>query len=149
MPAPNPPYARLRLANVRRMCVVDAGFHCDELVKVTAPHWSAGRVVLLGDTAWSGSPLTGLGTAMAIMGAEALADAIATHPTDLDSALNAYQTRMRRFVRWGHTDASPSMLKRWAPSTTMQIRMNTLVMRAITRTPLRRVLTHAVSPPPW
>ena len=127
----------------------DPGFHCDELMKVTAPSWSSGRAVLLGDTAWSGSPLTGLGTAMAIMGAEALADAIATHPGDLASALHAYETRMRRFARWGHADASSSMLKRWAPSTTLQIRINTLVMQTLTRTPLRHVLTRAVNPPPW
>ncbi|MFD9701458.1 FAD-dependent oxidoreductase [Lentzea sp. NPDC059081] len=127
----------------------DPGFHCEELTKVVAPSWSTGRTVLLGDTAWSGSALTGLGTAMAIMGAEALADAIATQPGDLDSALHAYETKMRRFTRWSHADASPSMLKRWAPSTERQARMNALVMRTVTRTPLRRMLTRAVRPPAW
>ena len=56
---------------------------------------------------------------------------------------------MRRFDRWSHADASPSMLKRWAPSTARQVRLNNLVMRTLTRTPLRRVLTRAVSPPSW
>jgi 2-polyprenyl-6-methoxyphenol hydroxylase-like FAD-dependent oxidoreductase len=128
---------------------LDPDFHCDELMKVTAPAWSTGRAVLLGDTAWSGSPLTGLGTAMAIMGAEALADAIAAQSGGLDGAVHAYETRMRRFARWSHADASPSILKRWAPSTARQVRMNALVMRTVIRTPLRRALTRAVSTPPW
>lgn len=121
----------------------DPGFFCDELVKVTAPAWSAGRVVLLGDSAWAGSPMTGLGTAMAIMGAEALAEAVAT------GDLGRYETQMRRFVHWGHRDATPAMLKRWAPGTAREARLNAIVMRMFTRTPLRRLLTRADNPPPW
>lgn len=127
----------------------DPDFHCAELASVTAPTWSSGRAVLLGDTAWSGSALTGLGTAMAVMGAEALAEAIAAHPEDLDRALGAYETRMRRFTRWSQADASTAMLKRWAPSTTRQVRINAVVMRTLTRTPLRRALAHAANPPAW
>ncbi|MGV9292694.1 FAD-dependent oxidoreductase [Amycolatopsis sp. NPDC003676] len=121
----------------------DPGFHCDELVKVTVPSWSAGRMVLLGDTAWAGSPMTGLGTAMAIMGAEALAAAVEA------GDLGSYETRMRRFVHWGHRDATPAMLKRWAPGTARQVRLNAMVMRMFTRTPLRRLLARADNPPPW
>lgn len=121
----------------------DPGFYCDELVKVTAPAWSAGRAVLLGDTAWAGSPMTGLGTAMAIMGAEALAEAIEA------GDLGGYETRMRRFVRWGQRDASQATLKQWAPSTARQARRNAMVMGMFTRTPLRRLLTRAGNLPPW
>ncbi|WP_406638673.1 FAD-dependent oxidoreductase [Amycolatopsis sp. WGS_07] len=121
----------------------DPGFYCDEMVKVTVPSWSAERTVLLGDSAWAGSPLTGLGTAMAIMGAEALAAAIAT------GDLRSYETRMRQFVHWGHRDATPATLKRWAPDTARQVRMNAMAMRMFTRTPLRRLLARADNLPPW
>jgi 2-polyprenyl-6-methoxyphenol hydroxylase-like FAD-dependent oxidoreductase len=131
-------------------CVAhDPGFYFDELLKVTAPRWASGRVVLLGDTACSGSPLTGLGTAMAIMGAEALAAAIAASSGDLDDATRAYETRMRNYLRWAQTDASGGMLKRWAPSTSREARMNALIMRTLTRTPMRRALTRTANLPEW
>lgn len=74
---------------------------------------------------------------------------IASRPGDLDGALVAYERRMRPFVRWSHTDASAAMLKRWAPMTARQVRMNALIMRTVTRTPLRRLLTRADRPPLW
>lgn len=44
-------------------------FYFDELARVDMPSLSSGRVVLIGDAATCGSPLTGMGTAMAILGA--------------------------------------------------------------------------------
>lgn len=131
------------LPSVLEAVAHDPGFYCDELVKVTAPSWSAGKAVLLGDTAWAGSPMTGLGTAMAIMGAEALAAAV--EAGDLES----YEARMHRFVRWAQRDASPATLKQWAPRTARQARLNAMAMRMFTRTPLRRLLTRAGNLPPW
>ncbi|WP_162256592.1 NAD(P)/FAD-dependent oxidoreductase [Agromyces sp. Soil535] len=119
----------------------DPGFHCDALLKVSAPTWHRERTVLLGDAAWSGSPLTGRGTAMAIMGAEALADAIARRPHDLDSACRDYETRMRPLLRWSQRDASPRTLRAWAPASAGEILLNTIFMRTLTRTPLRTLLT--------
>ncbi|GAA1956217.1 FAD-dependent monooxygenase [Agromyces allii] len=44
-------------------------FYFDELARVDMPSLSNGRVALIGDAATCGSPLTGMGTAMAILGA--------------------------------------------------------------------------------
>ncbi|MFF2370413.1 FAD-dependent monooxygenase [Agromyces sp. NPDC058110] len=44
-------------------------FYFDDLARVDLPSLANGRVVLLGDAATCGSPLTGMGTAMAIVGA--------------------------------------------------------------------------------
>ncbi|SFR68296.1 2-polyprenyl-6-methoxyphenol hydroxylase [Agromyces sp. CF514] len=44
-------------------------FYFDDLARVDMPSLSNGRVVLIGDAATCGSPLTGMGTAMAIVGA--------------------------------------------------------------------------------
>jgi len=121
----------------------DPGFHCDALTSVDAPVWSSGRAVLLGDSAWSGSPLTGLGTAMAIMGAEALAAVVS------EGDLGQYETRMRRFERWAHRDAAPATLRRWAPASAGAARRNAAMMRIFTGSPLRRLLTRAERLPAW
>ena len=76
---------------------------------------------------------------MAIMGAEALAAAIAQHPDDLDAACRGYEPRMRPLVRWGQADASVRTLRAWAPSSAGEILLNTIFMRALTRTPLSRI----------
>lgn len=47
-------------------------FHMDSISRVTIDHWSRGRVVLLGDSAW-GNALGGYGTGLAMVGAYVLA----------------------------------------------------------------------------
>ncbi|MFE3542885.1 FAD-dependent monooxygenase, partial [Nocardia sp. NPDC059177] len=48
-------------------------FYFDEIARVDVPTLSQGRVTLIGDAGYCGSPLTGMGTAMAIVGAYILA----------------------------------------------------------------------------
>ncbi|MFI6074571.1 FAD-dependent monooxygenase [Actinoplanes sp. NPDC051343] len=48
-------------------------FYFDALVQVHMDHWSAGRITLVGDAACCPSPLTGLGTSPALVGAYVLA----------------------------------------------------------------------------
>ncbi len=107
-------------------------FYFTPLIRVTSPRWSRGRVTLLGDAAWSGSPLTGRGTAMAVMGAEALADAIARHLEDLPRAAGEYEHRMRRWRRWGHARGTSRTLRAWAPMTRREIARNAALMRMLT-----------------
>jgi 2-polyprenyl-6-methoxyphenol hydroxylase-like FAD-dependent oxidoreductase len=52
-----------------------------EIASVRVPRWSAGRVVLLGDAAWCPTPLSGTGTAMALVGAHVLADGLRRNPS--------------------------------------------------------------------
>jgi 2-polyprenyl-6-methoxyphenol hydroxylase-like FAD-dependent oxidoreductase len=70
-------------------------FHFDQLARVNMPSLSRGRVVLLGDAGYCGSPLTGMGTAMAIVGAYLLAGEIITAPDDLGGALARHEQRLR------------------------------------------------------
>ncbi|WP_285628684.1 FAD-dependent monooxygenase, partial [Kineosporia sp. NBRC 101677] len=69
----------------------------DTAAQIRMPHWSSGRVVLVGDAAYAPSFLTGQGTSLALVGAYLLAHALATEP-DIDRALTDYERRMRPFV---------------------------------------------------
>ncbi|WP_067820794.1 FAD-dependent monooxygenase [Nocardia inohanensis] len=73
-------------------------FYFDELVRIDMPSLSAGRVVLLGDSGFCGSPMTGMGTAMALVGAYVLAGEIASSPADLVAALTRYEEIVTPFL---------------------------------------------------
>ncbi|MBL1077159.1 FAD-dependent monooxygenase [Nocardia sp. 2] len=73
-------------------------FYFDELVRIDMPTLSAGRVTLLGDSGFCGSPMTGMGTAMAIVGAYVLAGEIAATPGDLAGAQARYEEIVTPFL---------------------------------------------------
>lgn len=61
------------------------------LVTMRSRPWHRGRAVLLGDAAHAIVPFYGQGANASFEDCEALADAIASHPTDLDAAIAAYE----------------------------------------------------------
>lgn len=65
--------------------------------QVLAPRWSNGRVALLGDAAYCASPVSGMGTSLAITGAYVLAGELAAHRHHLD-AFAGYERIMRPYV---------------------------------------------------
>jgi 2-polyprenyl-6-methoxyphenol hydroxylase-like FAD-dependent oxidoreductase len=72
----------------------------DAIARVHAPHWTAGRVALLGDAAW-GVTLGGMGVGTGVVGAYVLAGELAAARGAHVPALAAYEQRMRRFAgRW-------------------------------------------------
>ncbi|KPM39255.1 hypothetical protein AK830_g7305 [Neonectria ditissima] len=73
-------------------------FYFEEISQIKLQKWSRGRCVLLGDTAWCPSPLTGQGTNTAILGAYVLASRIIDHEDNIERALEAYEQDMRPFV---------------------------------------------------
>jgi 2-polyprenyl-6-methoxyphenol hydroxylase-like FAD-dependent oxidoreductase len=74
-------------------------FHFDAMAQVHMDRWSRGRVVLLGDAGYCGSPLSGQGTSMALIGAYVLAGEFAAAGGDHLVALAAYEAELRDFVR--------------------------------------------------
>lgn len=72
-------------------------FYFDVLRQVRMPEWSKERVVLTGDAAWCVTPLGGVGATLAVVGAYILAGELARN-TDLASAFEAYEERLRAFV---------------------------------------------------
>lgn len=75
-------------------------FYFQALQQVKMTKWSRSRVICLGDTAYAPTPLTGMGTSVAIIGAYVLAGELSKlddgeHPT---RALEAYESTFRPYV---------------------------------------------------
>jgi 2-polyprenyl-6-methoxyphenol hydroxylase-like FAD-dependent oxidoreductase len=73
-------------------------FYFDSVSQIKMSHWSAGRSVLLGDAACCGSPLSGMGTGVAIVGAYILAGELKQAAGDYTLAFANYQALMRDYV---------------------------------------------------
>jgi 2-polyprenyl-6-methoxyphenol hydroxylase-like FAD-dependent oxidoreductase len=76
----------------------DFYFHVIEQIKMSK--WSNNRVICLGDTAYAPTPLTGMGTSLAVMGAYLLAGELSKleggeHPA---KALDSYEDKFRPYV---------------------------------------------------
>ena len=77
-------------------------FYFEVLRQVRMPTWSRGRVALVGDAAWCATPLAGMGTTLAIVGAYALAGELA-RADDVSAGLGAYERYMRPMVDEGQS----------------------------------------------
>ncbi|VXC20264.1 Monooxygenase [Arthrobacter sp. 9AX] len=80
----------------------------DAISRVQLPHWSRGRVTLLGDAA-SCVSLFGDGSSLAMSGAFTLAEALADDPNRLAAALKRYETHHRKAAtsrQWGYSLAA-------------------------------------------
>jgi 2-polyprenyl-6-methoxyphenol hydroxylase-like FAD-dependent oxidoreductase len=73
-------------------------FYFDSISQIRMERWSAGRAVLLGDAAHCASPLSGMGTSMAVVGAYILAGELKEANGDYTVAFARYEALMRDFV---------------------------------------------------
>lgn len=72
--------------------------YLDYIGQVHAPSWAKGRVILLGDAAYCASPISGMGTSLALVGAYVLAGELASRPHNIGDAAGAYERLMRPYV---------------------------------------------------
>jgi 2-polyprenyl-6-methoxyphenol hydroxylase-like FAD-dependent oxidoreductase len=113
-------------------------FYFDEVSQVRVDTWARGRVVLLGDAGYCGSPLAGLGSSLALVGAYVLAGEMAAAGRP-ETAFAAYQEQMAGYVAQG-TELPPGGLEMFAPNGRMLIRMRALSMRMMSHWPMRQLL---------
>jgi 2-polyprenyl-6-methoxyphenol hydroxylase-like FAD-dependent oxidoreductase len=73
-------------------------FYLDQVAQVVMDNWSSGRVGLLGDAAFSASPMSGAGTGLALVGAYMLAGELASANWDPAVGFAGYEARMRSYV---------------------------------------------------
>jgi 2-polyprenyl-6-methoxyphenol hydroxylase-like FAD-dependent oxidoreductase len=73
-------------------------FYFDSISQIKMDYWSKGRVALLGDAAHCASPMSGMGTSMAIIGAYILAGELKAADGDYQKAFASYEAYMREFV---------------------------------------------------
>jgi len=114
-------------------------FAFTNVAQVRLPRWSRGRVALVGDAAACPTPLTGLGTSVALVQAYVLAGELARAGGDHHAAFDRYEALARPYV------ATAQQLPRggvngYAPRSAVAIRLRTTSMRAMTRWPMRPFL---------
>ncbi|MFJ3407076.1 FAD-dependent monooxygenase [Promicromonospora sp. NPDC090134] len=73
-------------------------FYLDQVAQVVMDRWHLGRVGLLGDAAFSASPMSGAGTGLALVGAYLLAGELAAADWDPAAGFAGYEQRMRQYV---------------------------------------------------
>jgi 2-polyprenyl-6-methoxyphenol hydroxylase-like FAD-dependent oxidoreductase len=111
----------------------------EELGQAHLGSWSAGRVVLLGDAAWCPSPITGLGTSTALVGAYVLAGELARAGGDRDAAFAAYERVLRPYTDQAQ-ELPPGGVAGFVPSSRLAIAFSTAVLRWMNRWPVRNLL---------
>lgn len=115
----------------------------DRVSQVVMPRWSAGRVVMLGDAAWSVTLFAGYGAALAMSGADRLGEFLQQHPDDVPKALQEWEEQLR-----------PDVLKRqalahrgiyfYAPPSRFHVWMNDVTMRVISAPGVRNLVQRAI-----
>ncbi|MEU9131469.1 FAD-dependent monooxygenase [Kitasatospora sp. NPDC048540] len=114
-------------------------FAFDPMGQVHLDSWHRGRTVLLGDAGYCATPLTGLGTSLALVGAYVLAGELAGAGTDPQGALRRYDAVMRPYVRKAQ-ELPPGGAGGFAPSSALAIRLRAASMRSMNRWPVRNLM---------
>ncbi|OBF26673.1 FAD-binding monooxygenase [Mycobacterium sp. ACS1612] len=132
----------------------DAGWQCDALLSAAAtaddfyfdafaqvhmPTISQGRVTLVGDAGYCASPLSGMGTSLALVGAYVLAGELGPAETldaaRLGSALRGYEKVIRPYV--DRCQKLPNGIDGYLPKSATDIAVTAQVMKWMQRWPFR------------
>jgi 2-polyprenyl-6-methoxyphenol hydroxylase-like FAD-dependent oxidoreductase len=73
-------------------------FYFDAVSQVIAPRWSKGRLAMIGDAAYCPTPISGMGTSLAILGAYILAGELSQNE-DHAKAFRAFEKKLRPYVK--------------------------------------------------
>jgi 2-polyprenyl-6-methoxyphenol hydroxylase-like FAD-dependent oxidoreductase len=128
-------------------------FYLDSMGQVRLDRWSRGRVVLLGDAGYCPSPLTGLGTSLALVGAYILAGELAATSADataateqqaMQRAFDRYESLMRPYVEQGQ-ELPPGGVNGYAPMSKLRIVLGWATMRWSQRWPMRPMMERIFS----
>ena len=114
-------------------------FYFDLYGQVRMDQWTAGRVALIGDAAYSPSPVTGLGTGLAIVGAYVLAGELAAARGEHRVAFARYEAELRDYV----TECQklpPGGLNGMLPKSRTGIWLRDLSTRMMTKWPMRNLI---------
>jgi 2-polyprenyl-6-methoxyphenol hydroxylase-like FAD-dependent oxidoreductase len=114
-------------------------FFFDSIGQVRLGSWSSGRTALVGDAGYSPTPLTGLGTSLALVGAYVLAGELAAASGDHRVAFGRYEEILRPYVTSGQK-LPPGGVRGFAPSSALTIALRAASMRSMGRWPMRRML---------
>jgi 2-polyprenyl-6-methoxyphenol hydroxylase-like FAD-dependent oxidoreductase len=114
-------------------------FYFDAIAQVHMRTFSKGRVTLVGDSGYSASPLSGMGTSLALVGAYVLAGELG--PADgldgdrIRTALDRYETVMRPYI--DRCQDLPQGIDGYLPKSASDIAITAQVMKWMQRWPFR------------
>ncbi|MGW0891911.1 FAD-dependent monooxygenase [Saccharopolyspora sp. NPDC002578] len=114
-------------------------FYFDRVSQVRVNTWSRHRVALLGDAACCASPMSGIGTSLALVGAYVLAGELAAAGGDHRVAFPAYEQAMRRFVDRAQEFARGAGDGGLMPDSSRQLRRRNRSVRLLPYLPKRLV----------
>ncbi|WP_223623703.1 FAD-dependent monooxygenase [Microbacterium sp. EST19A] len=117
----------------------DDDFHLDTVSQVHMDEWTRRRVALLGDAGYCGSPLTGMGTSLALVGAYVLAGELGRARGDHAAAFRRYEQIMRPYVTAAHT-LPPGGVDGFLPRGRLMLRMRVLSARLMHHWPMRQIV---------
>ena len=113
-------------------------FYFDSVSQIKMPQWSNGRAALLGDAAYCASPLSGMGTGMAVVGAYILAGELKEAAGDYTIAFARYESLMRDYVARCHKIAGGADW--FVPRTRWKLWLSTQMWRLLPYTPWKNMM---------
>jgi 2-polyprenyl-6-methoxyphenol hydroxylase-like FAD-dependent oxidoreductase len=118
-------------------------FYFDTVSQVHMDRWSSGRAVLVGDAAYCPSPMAGVGTSLALVGAYVLAGELKAAGGDHRRAFVRYEEEMREYVEQGQKLAKGNATG-LIPRSRLQIRIRNQVIRMLPYLPWRGLIAGGV-----
>jgi len=116
-------------------------FYFDAFTQVHMPTVSQGRVTLVGDAGYCASPLSGMGTSLALVGAYVLAGELGSADSldaqQIQAALRKYEAVMRPYI--DRCQGLPNGVDGYLPKSTTDIAVTAQVMKWMQRWPFRSV----------
>ncbi len=121
-------------------------FYFDTIDQICMQKWSKGRIVLVGDAAYSPSPLSGMGTGLAVVGAYVLAKEIERSGDDLSKAFTFYEQKMLPYVK--SAQRIPRILGPLIiPQSQVIIFLRIILLRIIVRLKLEKIIARLGNKP--
>jgi 2-polyprenyl-6-methoxyphenol hydroxylase-like FAD-dependent oxidoreductase len=113
-------------------------FYFDSISQIRMDTWSRGRITLVGDAAHCASPMAGLGTTMAMIGAHILAGELKASGGDHTRAFPRYETLMHEFTT--NVQRLADGAEWFVPTTRFRLWMSNLVWKILPYTPWKNMM---------
>jgi 2-polyprenyl-6-methoxyphenol hydroxylase-like FAD-dependent oxidoreductase len=121
-------------------------FYFDAICQVHLDRWYRDRVILIGDAAYCSSPVSGMGTSLALVAAYVLAGELAAARGDHRVAFSRYESELRDYVKQCQK-LPPGGVGGYLPHSRFAIWMRNQSMRMTTRWPMRALIAKKMSKP--
>ena len=113
-------------------------FYFDSVSQVRMDRWSIDRIALLGDAGYCASPMSGMGTSMAVTGAYILAGELKEADGDYSIAFARYEEKMRPFVTAAQKMAEGA--EWFVPTTRFKLWMSRQIWKILPHTPWKNMM---------